>query len=101
MSQYEKKVLVTFGDNRRPVSFQGGVTNLTLKIKERFSDCGIEKDDTIVLQIKSKEWGGIFVDMEPDEVIPDKCVINAVSSKVFIPKMCMLLNLYTQVIIIV
>ena len=48
MSQCEKKVLVTFGDNRRPVSFEGGVTNLTLKIKERFSDCGIEKDDTII-----------------------------------------------------
>ncbi len=81
MSQYDsegKKVLVIFGDNRRPVSIEGGVTSLKLSIKEHFSDCGIKKDDNIAIQIKSEEWGGMFVDLEPNEVIPDKCVINAV-----------------------
>ena len=53
----ENNVLVICGENRCLVSFIGGMTNLKRRIKERFSD--------ITLQIKSEEWAGMFVDINP------------------------------------
>ena len=30
-------------------------------------------DSSIILQIKSEDWGGEFVDIEPNSTFPDKC----------------------------
>lgn len=35
-------------------------------------------EDALILQIKDESWGGLFVDLTSNSVIPDKSVIKVV-----------------------
>ena len=84
-----KAVLVSMGDNNRVVAFSrtsaepGDCEALKLVIKATFSDV-LLPGQTFFLQIKSEEWGGVFIDLLEKE-IPDKSVIKAVVRK---PEVC-------------
>jgi len=87
-----KTVLVSMGDNNRVVAF--GRTSdvrpvdseaLTLAIKAAFSDV-LLPGQTFFLQIKSEEWGGVFVDILQQAEIPDKSMIKAVVMNVQKPE---------------
>lgn len=76
-----KTVLVSMEDNNQVVAF-GWTSNvpvdseaLTLAVKAAFSD--VLPGQTFFLQIKSEEWGGVFVDTFQQE-IPDKSMIKAI-----------------------
>ena len=69
------KVLVLLGDNTRVVCYNS-TKDLKDSIVETFKDV-IEGQD-FFLQVKSEEWGGLFVDLKDDEEVVDKSVIKAV-----------------------
>ena len=79
-----KTVLVTLGDNTRVVSFnnlssmiQSYGAVLTEAVKATFKDV-LLPGRSFFLQLKSEEWGGVFLDLLPNDDIPDKSVIRAV-----------------------
>ncbi len=87
----EKTVLVSIGENNRVVTFQSptaacettpaepvaatDVGALQVATKAAFSDI-LWPGQTLFFQIKSQEWGGVFIDLLENEV-PDKAVIKA------------------------
>ena len=72
-----KTVLVCVGERRRVVTVCGGKAALAAAAKAVFRDV-IPLGEELIFQIQSDEWGGLFIDLLPDDDIPDKCVINAV-----------------------
>ena len=77
-----KRVLVEIGSNRRPVVFkpESGRELVELKqaVVESFRDVLSTTDiKDLLLQIKSEEWGGEFVDVLDTDAIPDKSIIKA------------------------
>jgi hypothetical protein len=80
----KKTVLVSLGDNTRVVSFTadssaGDSEALTESVKSTFQD--VLPGQSFFLQIKSEDWGGVFLDLLPEDRIPDKSVIKAVLVK--------------------
>ena len=74
-SKASSKVLVLLGENTRVVCYNT-TNDLKGNILETFKDV-IEGHD-FFLQVKSEEWGGLFVDLNDDEQVLDKSVIKAV-----------------------
>lgn len=72
-----KTVLVIVGENRKPITFEssGGQDSLKRAIKAKFDKVGSD----FMLQVKSSEWNGLFVDIEEGDVIENKSVINVVN----------------------
>lgn len=77
----QKSVLVSVGGRSRVVSFCTGVASekstLTAAVKATFRDLLSAKQD-FFLQVKDDDWGGAFVELQEDQTIPDKAVIEAV-----------------------
>lgn len=74
-SKASYKALVLLGENTRVV-YYNTTNDLKDNILETFKDV-LEGQD-FFLQVRSKEWGGLFVDLEKDEEVADKSVIKAV-----------------------
>ena len=82
----QKSVLVCMGGRNRIVNLQcsAGVSDrrlLMASVKDVFSDV-LLKDQLFFLQIKDEEWGGAFVELQEDRMVPDKSVIEAVPVRV-------------------
>ena len=89
-SSSSKSVLVCLGESRRPVSFRRGDTAATerkalvLSVASAFEDvfdAEPPSPSNLLLQLKSEEWGGEFVDLKSDEPIPDRSVLRIVLGK--------------------
>ena len=76
----QKLVLVSVGENRRPVAFIGGVNELKKAVQKKFRDC--LKSDEIIVQIKSEDWDGEFIDVKENDDIPDRSVVKVIPAKV-------------------
>ena len=80
-----KTVLVSLGDNTRVVSFNSPTPTasqsaLTEAVKTTFKDV-LLPGRSFFFQLKSEDWGGVFLDLLPEDEIPDKSVMRAVLSK--------------------
>ena len=82
-----KTILVCFHEMRRPISFEAKSTATEERhavfeaVKEVFGDVFAEgRFDTssFVLQAKSEDWGGEFVDIIDDQLFGDKQVVRIV-----------------------
>ena len=79
-SKARRKVLVEYNERRKIICFSGDGTLDEFK-KEAiiaYADIlkSIEYQHNLVFQIKSEEWDGKFIDLEADEIIPDKAIIR-------------------------
>ncbi|XP_064391762.1 uncharacterized protein LOC135339554 isoform X2 [Halichondria panicea] len=74
----QKKVLVCFGERKREVSFssEGGNGELLKQTQLVFRD--IDQNKNLVLQLKSEEWDGLFLDVTDNVSVADKSVLRAV-----------------------
>ena len=78
----DKRVLVEVGSNRRPVLFKPSneredLDGLKRAVLESFRDILSSADaSNLLLQVKSEEWNGEFIDALDSDVIPDKSVIK-------------------------
>ena len=83
-----KSVLVCVGERKRPVTLanDSSVNELKLAIVREYqnilprssSSTDQSVADRLVLQIKSEDWGGIFVDLKDEDDYPDKSVLRVV-----------------------
>ena len=80
----EKQVIVSMGDNKRVVSFSNTATSavsdakaLTQAIRASFKDI-LQPGQEFFLQLKSEEWGGVFLDLLGSEEIANRSVVKAV-----------------------
>ena len=78
----EKMVLVSVGDNKRIVSFSTPAVSadteaLTEAIRVSFKDI-LQPGQDFFLQLKSEEWGGVFLDLLQSQEIFDRSVVNVV-----------------------
>ena len=81
-SSSDVTVLVYVGERKRAVSlsFSANETRkacLLAAVSKAFQDADIHFDDAVV-QMKSEEWGGGFLDVKEDDVIPDTAEIRIV-----------------------
>ena len=79
-----KKVLVEFGEDSIRVDFVSGVDSDCKAVSQVLADqLHVEAKD-LVLKVQSDDWGGRWVNVCDDDVIPDKTVLKAIlrSSKV-------------------
>ena len=76
-----KEVLACFGDHKRVLNFSSTVKeidDLKRAFLATFSDVlesGVEEKN-VVVQLKSEVWGGEFLDITDDQLIPDRSVIK-------------------------
>ncbi len=77
----EKQVLVCLGERKRGISFLSGALEKKAfldAVRETYKDvCSFDSGD-IVLQKKCESWGGEFVDLGADDLIPDRAVLRIV-----------------------
>ena len=81
-----KYVLVKIGNNRKPVCFVAKrETELILVKKAIISVFSVQlsESESILVQVKSEEWGGLWVDVGKEEQIPDKSVLKAIICQSF------------------
>ena len=83
-----KRVLVEIGNNRKPVCFVSDPaereSDLALVKKAIVSVFNVQlsESESILVQVKSEEWGGLWVDVGEGEQIPDKSVLKAIICQV-------------------
>lgn len=75
----EKTVLVCMGENKRVVHIPADAEAdaLIQAIRDSFKDI-VQPGQEFFLQLKSEEWGGVFLDMLGQTVIADRSVVRAV-----------------------
>ena len=79
-----KNVLVSYRGRKRPVSFCSEPSDerksLVAAIGDTFKDVVNDGfSDDVVVQMKSEDWGGEFVDVPKDAVIPDRAVLQIIT----------------------
>jgi len=87
----ERSVLVCYGERRRVVklpatSVGSELDSLRVSAIRTFSDVlpafliseNAEMTTTILFQLQDNEWGGLFVDVDGAEAIPDKSVVKMI-----------------------
>lgn len=87
----KKKVLVCLGERKREVTFLSeGTDNPTISDGKRLMSetCTVYGDlltddekERLILQLKSEDWEGVFVDVTDGASIPDKSVLKAIVDK--------------------
>ena len=88
-----KRVLVEIGNNRKPVCFVSDQaeheTDLTLVKRAIVSVFNIQlsESESILVQVKSEEWGGLWVDIGEEDQIADKSVLKAIICQVHLRKL--------------
>ena len=88
-SSSSKEVLVYLGESRRAVCFRRFETavaerrSFVISVASVFEDVfgGDEELPLLLVQVKSEEWGGEFVDLKSDATIPDRSVLRVVVGK--------------------
>ena len=85
-----KSILVCFGERKRAVTLarDSSVFELKLAIVREYSDVlarsSTSTDESVaerlILQVKSEEWEGLFVDLK-DGNVPDKSVLRIVEDR--------------------
>ena len=103
-----KSVLVCFGERKRPITIanDSSLSDLKLAIVNEYQDVlprtssSTDQNvaDRLVLQIKSEDWDGVFVDLKDEADVPDRSVLRVVeethsTQKVAILQLCEKLNL--------
>ena len=76
-----KTILVCIGKRRRPVTLASSASISDLKaiiLSDDFSGILPPNSSDIVLQIQDESWG-LFVDLQKDDDLKDRSVINVVS----------------------
>ena len=75
----EKNVLVCHGKRKRPLSFKPTDSKecILKKVRSKFSDC-VEAAGDLVLQIKSEEWNGEWVDVLDPKEVPNQAILQCV-----------------------
>lgn len=79
--QIGKKVLICLGDRKRELSFNGNNWELNRQAKLLFSDVLSSQEHEMILQLKSEDWDGQFLDINEQTIIHDKSVLRAVEVK--------------------
>jgi predicted membrane GTPase involved in stress response len=78
------RILVCLGERRREVAYipnkdpKKERCSLVAAIRTTFRDVGFETVGEVVLQMKSEDWGGEFVDLGVEDRVVHKSVINIV-----------------------
>ena len=88
-----KKILVEFEDDTVPVNFvSGGDVGCDCKAATEAAATALDVPCTeLILKMQSEEWGGRWVNVHKDDVIPDKAILQAVlrkSAKVWCIALC-------------
>ena len=74
----EKQVLVGYFDHNRIVRFATR-DQLVPSIKATFNEVIPPNEiPNICIQIKSEDWGGIFIDLAPEDDVPDRSVLRVI-----------------------
>ena len=85
----DKVVLVSVGDNKRVVSFSSSESSesaasvvsdleaLSPAIRVEFGDI-LQPGQDFFLQLKSEEWGGVYIDLRGSTQIADRSVVKVV-----------------------
>ena len=81
----EKAVLVSMGENKRVVHIPAAAEAVALAdsdalsqaIQDTFKDI-LQPGQEFFLQLKSEEWGGVFLNLLGQAVIADRSVVRAV-----------------------
>ena len=75
------RVLVQMGDNRKPVCFVSDPEEADLAVLQRaiasVVKIELREGEYILVQTKSEEWVGEWVDLEEEERVVDKSVLKA------------------------
>ena len=72
------QVLVRIGPHSRVVRIESR-RELVPTIRRSFADVPrVANACTLLVQIKDEDWGGEFVDLKEDQVIPDRSVLNVI-----------------------
>ena len=85
----EISVLVHLGDHSRVVKTEAVVEAVQTRVLFTFGDVITPetRSEDIILKMKDENWGGVFIDVQDQQPIPDKSVLKAViSQKVYIIK---------------
>ena len=81
-----KRVLVEMGNNRKPVCFVSDPEETDLAVIKRaiasVFNIELREGEDILVQIKSEEWGGLWVDLGEEERVVDKSVLKAILCQV-------------------
>ena len=81
-----KRVLVEIDNNRKPVCFVSdpAETDLTIvkKVIVSVFNTQLSESESILVQVKSEEWGGFWGDIGEEEQITDKSVLKAIICQV-------------------
>ena len=81
-----KTVLVTMGENMRPVSFTTSLSAaavpddtkaLEQAIRLKFKDI-LQPGQEFIMQLRSEEWGGEFLDVFGNQEVADRSVVKVV-----------------------
>ena len=85
-----KMVLVCIGERKRPMSLpqEASLADLKLRIVDAYRDViphsSSSTDDAIaasfVLQMKSENWHGEFIDVKSGDEVPDRSVLRVVTT---------------------
>ena len=76
---YEKVVLVCRGEQRKPVSFRSDGTPREREALHAAVNVAYGAvAENPVIQMKSEQWDGVFVDLGEEDVIPDRAVLRIV-----------------------
>ena len=79
MESLEKQVLVRIGPHSRVLRVESQ-RELVPTIRRSFADVPrVVNACKLLVQIKDEDWGGEFVDLKEDQVIPDRSVPNVVA----------------------
>ena len=71
------EVLVRVGPCSRVIHIESK-RELVAAIRCSFSDVPRVANADLIIQIKDEEWGGEFVDLKEDQVIPNRSVLNVI-----------------------
>ena len=79
----DKVALVCRGEQKKPVSFSSDGTprerqalHAAIRVAYGDSHCPIESKP--VIQMKNEQWDGVFVDLEEEDIIPNRAVLRIV-----------------------
>ena len=72
-----KTILVDFGERRKPITFSSSIER---SLKEGIAAAfGFQQPAReLIIQLKSEDWGGMWIDVDDPETIPDRSVVKAI-----------------------
>ena len=77
----QKTVLACFGERKREVTFSSDAEELQpllAAVKAAYNDV-IKVNGELIMQLKSEDWGGEFVDLHKGSTIPNRSVVKVIA----------------------